>query len=48
MNLIEDIMIMIKKLNKADVLPHTSLRMNSVYYAYVSYINHTIALTLSR
>lgn len=36
-----------KILNKKDSLPSSGLKRNSVYYALITYINHTIALLIS-
>jgi hypothetical protein len=37
----------IRKMNKSDILPETSLRRNSIYYKLVCYINNSIALFFS-
>jgi len=33
-------------MNRCDVLPATGLRRNSIYYPFITYMNHTIALFL--
>lgn len=38
---------LIERLNTKETLPETGLRRNSIYYPFISYINHTIALLLS-
>ncbi|WP_407310007.1 hypothetical protein [Desulfosporosinus sp. SB140] len=42
--MLEDISNLTKLLNRKDILPVGYLRRNSIYYSFVSYINHTIAL----
>lgn len=43
----EELMSIIAKLNRQDILPPLWARRNSLYYNLVSYINHTIALSIS-
>ena len=45
--MLDEVNDLIRNLNKREVLPDSFLRMASVYYKFVSYINHTIALFLS-
>lgn len=45
--MLEEIVNYTKMLNRKDVLPETFLRRNSIFYSFVSYINHSIALFLS-
>jgi hypothetical protein len=43
----EIILNFFKQLNNGNLLPETSLRRNSIYYRFVSYINNSIACYLS-
>jgi hypothetical protein len=43
----DEILYFTKILNKRDTLPETGLRRNSIYYPFITYINHTIALYFS-
>lgn len=43
----DELMSIIAKLNRQDLLPPLWARRNSVYFKLVSYINHTIALSIS-
>lgn len=43
----EDIMNIIKVLNKRETLPFPGLERNSVYYKLISYINNSICLYIS-
>jgi len=45
--LYDEIINLAKTLNKPGMLPSTGIRRNSVYYSFITYINHTIAFFIS-
>ncbi|MCD1260541.1 hypothetical protein B5M42_017200 [Paenibacillus athensensis] len=46
-NIDPELLKLARRLNLKDTLPQTALERNSLFYPLVTYVNHTIALSLS-